>query len=75
MGLVFWAPGMVSATDMTLMLLCKLSRLKGTPDVKVMVLGSHGSSRKALSLNLQWHEWRSDTVSPMSYINRCGSVL
>jgi len=56
MGLVFWALGMVAATDITLMLSCRLSRLKGTPDVKEVVLGSHGSSGKALSLNLQWHE-------------------
>ena len=52
-GLVFWAPGMVSAMDMTVVLLCSAARLKGVPEVKVMVLGSQGSSRKALSLNLQ----------------------
>ena len=50
---MFWAPGMVSAMDMTVVLLCRALRLKGVPEVKVMVLGSQGSSRKALSLNLQ----------------------
>ena len=55
MGFVFWAPGMVSAIDITVVLLCSAVRLKGVPEVKVMVLGSQGSSRKALSLNLRRH--------------------
>lgn len=55
MGFVFWAPGMVSAMDMTVVLLCRAVRLKGVPEVNVMVLGSQGSSRKALSLNLRCH--------------------
>ena len=53
MGLVLRAPGMVSATDMTVMLLSSWSTVKLLPEVKVTVLGSQGSSRKALSLNLQ----------------------
>jgi hypothetical protein len=52
-GLVFWAPGMVSATDMTVRLFSSWDTVKLVPEVKVMVLGSHGSSRKALSLNLR----------------------
>ena len=52
-GLVLRAPGIVSATDMTVMLLCSCSAVKLLPEVKVTVLGSHGSSRKALSLNLR----------------------
>ncbi len=52
-GFVFWAPGMVSATDMTVRLFCSWDTVKLVPEVKVMVFGSHGSSKKALSLNLQ----------------------
>ena len=51
--MVLRAPGMVSATDMTVMLLSSWSTVKLLPEVKVTVLGSHGSNRKALSLNLQ----------------------
>ena len=54
-GLVLRAPGMVSATDMTVMLLSSWSTVKLLPEVKVTVLGSQGCSRKALSLNLQQH--------------------